>query len=223
MTVIYCVCIKGLRWLDIQQQKIRLSDVDQCQLDRYKFDQDKCRTFIGKLLLLYILNRHQNDPLIPLTRLPSLQYNAYQKPFLATSGGFNISHAGDWVVCAYNSTGEVGVDIEKEVAFNINDYLAVLTLQERRRIHHQVSFGFFKLWTLKEAVMKADGRGFFLAPDSFELPYPFTNNEQITIQNRTWFLYSQTIKPDYVLSIASSTSLHAVNIIQLPPQRLFVD
>lgn len=200
MIQIYCSHVTKIQWSDIQTQISILHETDQEMIRQYKFDKDKCRALLGKMLLLYTIKKQEA---YHLNRLPQLSYSPYKKPFIASMHGhFNISHAGDWVICAYSQQGEIGIDIEKESCIDIRDYKAVLTPSEYQRAHNQSDFDFFQLWTLKEAIMKAEGLGFYLSPTSFEIPHPFVNNTHVQI-NRRWFLYSQHFKQCYRLSLAA--------------------
>ena len=86
------------------------------------------------------------------------------KPYLigAPQVQFNLSHAGDWAVCAVGSH-PVGVDIEqcragrRDVArrfFHPDEVQYLDTLSPAARTD-----AFYTLWTLKESYVKADGRG----------------------------------------------------------------
>jgi 4'-phosphopantetheinyl transferase len=90
---------------------------------------------------------------------------------------FNFAHSRSTIVIAFCSTGPVGVDLEyldrdtdiMEVASNAftqRECCAIEDLEDlilRRR-------AFFRCWTRKEAVVKADGRGLSLPLTSFEVP-----------------------------------------------------
>lgn len=205
MIYIYCTCINETQWSEIHTQVNILNITDQKAIAQYKFDKDKCRSLLGKMLLLYILKHHED---YHSNQLPPITYTTYRKPFISTMQGyFNISHAADWVVCAYTQEGDLGVDIEKAHSIDIDDYKAVMTPNEYLRATHHNDFDFFQLWTLKEAIMKAEGLGFYLPPTSFEIPHPFSNNTNIHI-NKDWFLFSQCFKQHYTLSIASSCLLN---------------
>ncbi|MED5018399.1 4'-phosphopantetheinyl transferase superfamily protein [Paenibacillus chibensis] len=76
---------------------------------------------------------------------------------------FNVSHAGDWVVCAVSTEGPIGVDVERigkaepEVAhmcFSHKEYEEWRGLPDRMRDE-----SFYERWTLKESYLKAIGRG----------------------------------------------------------------
>ncbi|MBP0624094.1 4'-phosphopantetheinyl transferase family protein [Cupriavidus consociatus] len=81
---------------------------------------------------------------------------------------FNLSHCGAAVAVAIAS-GEVGVDIEchRPVAMAATLAERVFHRGERQWLARQASFdaAFFRLWTLKEALLKAAGMGFRFPPE----------------------------------------------------------
>jgi 4'-phosphopantetheinyl transferase len=92
------------------------------------------------------------------------------------SVSFSVAHSGNTVLIALRQQGAVGVDVEDhsaavdvmeiaEEAFHPNEVrrlAAYMDEGQRRR-------AFYQLWTRKEAVAKADGRGMGLAFSSFEV------------------------------------------------------
>jgi len=106
-------------------------------------------------------------------------YNAYGKPALAPEFGegvhFNVSHSGAMVVCAVSREGEIGVDIEDrrrtvefcELARNF--FSAEEAAAVERAPEHLVRRRFYEIWTLKEAFVKARGRGLSIPLDSFAM------------------------------------------------------
>ncbi len=98
------------------------------------------------------------------------------KPFLADAAHahFNLSHCDGLVACAVSRDVAVGVDVEptdRDVPVEIADrYFApaerawLSGLPEAER-----GLGFLRLWTLKEAVIKATGRGVAQDLQSFTL------------------------------------------------------
>ena len=94
------------------------------------------------------------------------------KPYLAKEPDihFNLSHSGEWAVCAISSS-PVGVDIQhcdegrRDVAsrfFHREEIRYLDSLPQFRRDE-----GFYRLWTLKESFVKATGRGLDLPLRSF--------------------------------------------------------
>ena len=103
------------------------------------------------------------------------------KPFALVDGepapvSFNVSHSGAHGLIAYAQAGRLGVDVEERVARRDIDLLgeAVFGPAERAELASTSGYArthlFFRLWTIKEALMKAHGAGFRLDPSSFETP-----------------------------------------------------
>ena len=216
MNFIYLANINNLSWSVLKDQKKILSHSAQLDIEKFRFDRDKCRNLVGKLLLLYSLQRHEK---FEQSCLPVIDYGPYRKPFIhSMQGHFNISHAHNWVACVYSTNGEVGIDIEYVTPINIIDYQNVMTKNEYQIALNDPHFDFFQLWTLKEAIMKAQGQGFYLSPSSFELPFPFCNDEIVEINHTRWFVYSQSFANEYRLSLASLYPI--VGNIQVIPLQL---
>ena len=89
---------------------------------------------------------------------------------------FNVSHSGRHGLIASAPSGRLGVDVEELVPRRNLDLLmdGVLGEEERREIaaldgREQVR-SFFRLWTMKEAVLKAHGRGLLEDATVFQIP-----------------------------------------------------
>lgn len=104
------------------------------------------------------------------------------KPRLATLSpcdiDVSITHCDGLAACAAGLAGAVGIDAEP-LDRDVDVTLAadVFSAEERHWLHRQpageVKVNFLRLWTLKEAVIKADGRGLSLPLASFTvLPDP---------------------------------------------------
>lgn len=103
---------------------------------------------------------------------------AHGKPFVRGSERevrFNRSHSGDWVLIAISEEREVGIDVE--LARRDIDVLelgrTVLTSSELgalRALHDEARrAAFFRVWTRKEAALKAWGVGLHLEPREVEV------------------------------------------------------
>ena len=107
----------------------------------------------------------------------------YDKPFalvdyLPAPVSFNVSHSGDHGLIAFASEGRIGIDVEQrtqrrdfdrliEAAFGKDEQAVLTSAGGQFRIYL-----FFKLWTIKEALIKALGTGFSYDPANFEAPAP---------------------------------------------------
>ena len=86
---------------------------------------------------------------------------------------FNISHSGEYVLCAVSKT-PVGCDLEKaeNAPFEISD--SVFLPSERKYINEGQNIEdktrrFFRLWTMKESYIKMTGEGLIASLQSIEI------------------------------------------------------
>ena len=113
-------------------------------------------------LLLYAIFGEQ-------TRFSRFERGRRGKPHLIDQAPFNLTHAGDYAVLALSGQS-VGVDLER---FRPIDWRRI-----SERFFHPVERvflaessepekDFFRIWTLKESYLKAEGTGFSVSPASF--------------------------------------------------------
>lgn len=111
--------------------------------------------------------------------------NEYGKPFLKypQSFHFNISHAGEWVVCAIHQL-PLGIDIEliqpidfriAERFFSTDEYKELMLKTGSEKLTY-----FYELWTLKESYIKAIGKGLAIPLNSFTIK---TSASKITVES----------------------------------------
>lgn len=144
----------------------RVTGASKEKFKRFHFKIDALRSLYGEIMVRYFIRQNysiSND---------SLQFrkNASGKPYIENiSLEYNISHSGEWVVCAF-SQKKVGIDIEQmnQVEFAVAkrffcrpEYEGLLAQKEE----DQVSY-FYTLWSLKESYIKWLGHG-YIAFDSF--------------------------------------------------------
>lgn len=139
------------------------------KVDAFKLAKDRRLSLAAEVLLRHALKSAGYDG------TPSgFKYGENGKPYLSgTDIHFNISHSGDFAVCAV-SKAEVGCDIEKEETPNLKvakrffsadeyvDIIAESTLKRQREL-------FFRYWTLKESFVKATGLGMKMPLDAFSV------------------------------------------------------
>lgn len=148
------------------------------RMERFTLKEDKARCLAAGLLLRYALG----------DRAETLAYNSHGKPYLPDGDiCFNLSHSGDLVVLAVDKD-ELGVDVERIRPHPRAVAQRCFTGEERQWLYAQrdADLAFFTLWTGKESVMKAEGLGFSLSPDSFSL-MPVENGAHM-IKDRRWFV-----------------------------------
>lgn len=156
-----------------------LRSLDAQEIERYHgFScEDAARQFLaGRALTRAALSCYANVP----PRLWSFAANAHGRPAIDEPRAhrglcFNLSHTSGAAVLAIGRVPEVGIDVETTDRPVDIEWIgrSVFTQSERGWIAAGGSGSetdrFFDLWTLKEAYIKARGRGFSLRPDSFEV------------------------------------------------------
>ncbi|NNN31057.1 4'-phosphopantetheinyl transferase superfamily protein [Streptomyces sp. S3(2020)] len=139
-----------------------LSGRETERADRCRFEADRRRFVIARGTLRRILADHLDVP----PRELRLERGRHGKPRLVDSPGlrFNLSHSGELALVAVTRHAEVGVDVDR-----LRPGLAVEPFAERFFPATDVRFvaagagpteraeRFLRLWTRKEAVVKAAG------------------------------------------------------------------
>ena len=108
-------------------------------------------------------------------------YLEHGKPFALVDGqraaiGFNVSHSGAHGLLAFAATECLGVDVEeREASRDLEGIGSLVYGPTERRSLASATGGekvelFYRLWSMKEALIKAVGAGFSLNPSRFEIP-----------------------------------------------------
>ncbi len=138
-----------------------MSDEERTRRERYHREADSQRFTVARGMLRRLLGEY-------LERAPeeiSFTFGRDGKPMLDDSLEFNVSHSGDLVLVVVASGDPVGVDVEQISArvdslalaarfFHPDEHEHLLHLhgQDRDR-------AFYRMWTRKEACLKATGTG----------------------------------------------------------------
>jgi 4'-phosphopantetheinyl transferase len=134
-------------------------------------------------------------------RCLELDTTAAGKPFLAKPAQhleFNLSHSGRHGLIAVAEDRSVGVDIEvrRPMSDILGVALGVATAREAERLKQlptgQIHSTFFDLWTRKEALLKALGRGFLIDPRLLEVGIG-PGRRYVNFDTRIWTVESLAI------------------------------
>lgn len=151
-----------------------LSEDKRERIKKFRRIEDAQRALVADILIRYVIC----NSLDVRNKDIFFSRNEFGKPFLNNFEDFhfNISHAGEWVVCAVHNL-PVGIDIEyiqpididiAERFFSKLEYNDLLNIDISKRLEY-----FYDLWTLKESYIKLVGKGLSISLDSFS----FTNIE----------------------------------------------
>jgi 4'-phosphopantetheinyl transferase len=137
-----------------------------------------CRAYL-RALLTDKLNCHPADVI--------LQISPYGKPYALICGeviplAFNVSHSGAYGVIALSLVGDIGVDIQvyrqeidlMQIATSFFNTVEINYLENCHKLERIELF--YRIWTLKEAIVKSLGRGLYIDSSSFSLPENILRN-----------------------------------------------
>ncbi len=154
-----------------------LDDYERARAQRFTTSGPRRRFILCRAALRFILCTHLGCSNEQLT----IGSSYYEKPYAIVGGrshpiSFNVSHSGNNGLIGLGQGNRIGVDIEEwnphrsldlliETAFTPAERTALESTNVIQRQHF-----FFRLWTIKEALIKAVGMGLSLDMSSFEVP-----------------------------------------------------
>ena len=120
--------------------------------------------------------------------------NPFGKPFLCNRVNseicFNVAHSGNLLLFAIGKAKQVGIDVEKIEERISYRGISPLVFSSKEQLSLSRSMDpihdFYVLWTAKEAILKASGRGFSYPANQFSVitvngvPYPSIIPEELT-------------------------------------------
>ena len=186
-----------------------LTDAERCALQQ-KIPKVREQALAAKLFLKRVLGSYTKQA----PRELCFTHNAYGKPTLQGSDlHFNLSHSAHYLVLVICRTVEVGVDVQTmrqslkpldiaERFFHGQEYQALRLLAQKLQTRY-----FFRLWSAKEAVLKAAGVGIGasgLKDIVFHVPLNPTSHAD------------QALKIDRAASIARFQGFHLQEFFWLP-------
>ncbi|MBM5811487.1 MAG: 4'-phosphopantetheinyl transferase superfamily protein, partial [Gammaproteobacteria bacterium] len=151
-------------------------------------------------------------------RLPArLRREPGGRPYWPGGPAFSITHAAGYAACALAMPGlAIGVDLEPDGAAE-PDQLRLLTTELERRAMRAGRVDAVRLWTSKEAVLKAAGAD-VTAAAQVEIDGEIGHHA-----GRRWYLQRLTPAPGLRLTLASALPLAAPQVSWPDPAALFGD
>ena len=159
---------EALTWLDGEERS---------RWERFQSPTAQRRYVLCRAALRAILGRQlgcSNESL-------AFQVAKHGKPFALVNGqpasiSFNVSHSGNHGLIAVAAKGRLGVDVEErahrrnlenliEGVFSPHEKAELESLEGCQQLHK-----FFRFWTIKEALVKAYGKGLSMKVAELEIP-----------------------------------------------------
>jgi len=179
---------------EVEDSYLSKDELDRA--NRYAVESDKLefvetRTNLRLLLAYYLKSSPQSFKFV---------YNEYGKPAIENKAlNFNISHSKNLAVYIFSENREVGIDLEYIRPIKNMDKLMkrFFSKAESQIVKERGEIGFLEIWTKKEALVKAKGKGVWQAmsgSSSLELEGAVIEDYQV-----------QTFEPapEYIATFAS--------------------
>ena len=180
----------------------------QAKIVSFRKWQDAQRCLIGNILLMEGLKMINKSDL----SLDELKFTGYKRPYFNDSFDFNVSHSGQYVMCAVSETSRVGIDVEEIQSIEINDFENEFSLKERQQIlqSDKSLYTFFSLWTQKEAFLKAIGTGLYVPLNKIKI-----EENKIKWNGKEWFLYKIKLGEEYLSHLATNIDYAKIEVIEI--------
>lgn len=184
------------------------SDI-QKKITRFKYREDAERSLSGNILLirgLKLMGKTEYS-------LNDLQYSTFQKPFLDDVINFNISHSGQYTVCAISETSKVGIDVEEIREIPLIDFDNLFSKDEWDGVKNSkdVLPAFYTLWTKKEAFLKAIGSGLNTPLSEVNI----MDNNRIPWQNADWFLHEVNLDSTHISYLCTDSVFPVIHLYSM--------
>ena len=205
---------------DIAEDTLRahrelLSEEELAQEARFRFEKDRRRYRITRLLVRTTLSRYASiDPCAW-----RFEANPYGRPEIANAEAkdmtFNVSHTHGLVVLGVTRHRALGVDVENfhahEASIDIaQHFFAPQEVEALEAVPAgEQRYRFFEYWTFKETYIKARGMGLSLPLDKFHFHFPHDRGVAITIEPELaddaarWQFWQFRPRPEYLVAICA--------------------
>ncbi|MDP4206028.1 MAG: 4'-phosphopantetheinyl transferase superfamily protein [Bacteroidota bacterium] len=200
-----------------------LSEDERTRAQNFKFQCHREYFILRRYLLRAILSKYCHCNPSDL----EFRYTGYQKPFISTpeynSIKFNASFSDNLLLIGITMQREIGVDIERQhiipdierVAFDhfsTNEF----NLFKEASCNEEI---FFKIWTRKEAFIKAVGKGMYYPLKSFAINPASPEFEKPALENdpersEHWRIGGLTTKEGFYASLAVNADQFNIRYLQ---------
>lgn len=189
-----------------------LSDEEIMRANRFYFDHHRQHFIIAHHAMRFILSQYLKVD----AKLISYDTNEFGKPHLVGHKlAFNLSHSHQYALLACAQSGLLGVDIEYiQDGYKENIAKRFFTEDENAELEAldwcTKREAFYDIWSRKEAILKAEGKGLHLPLKSFSVRYQ--GYQTISVCKNTYYLASLNLLSDYKIAVASNLPLEQIFI-----------
>ncbi|RMI26796.1 MAG: 4'-phosphopantetheinyl transferase superfamily protein, partial [Calditrichaeota bacterium] len=209
-----------------------LSFADLERADRFRFGQDRRDFILTRGMLRVLISRyvHTAPERIDLIYSPSGQptlAGAHTPPLK-----FSLSHSRDLVLYAFALETPVGIDVEF-CGYDL-DFQAIAGAffdPEEQQFLESVPGAdrgavFFRLWSFKEAYLKARGLGLSTSMPRYSIGLPGPGRSRVVVSEdahgplsppREWLIQSVEVHPEYLAAVAAEGTGWSLQFWEVSP------
>ncbi len=162
---------------------------------RFRRPADRQSRIAARLLLREGLRRLGCD-----TSLAAWRVGPAGKPCLAAHPAhFSFSHTPGFAAVALSLSGPLGLDVELPYALSLEHASRFLDAEEEDHVRRQPDAAreLARLWTIKEAVLKADGSGLECEPREMN-----ALRNPVVLRGRQWSITPVDLRPQHLCMLA---------------------
>jgi 4'-phosphopantetheinyl transferase len=178
----------------ISERKYLLQESELLILNRIIRVEDKNIFLASSVMKKLLCGKYLNSPVEEVR----FSENKNKKPLLINQPDlhFNTSHSGDWLVFIF-SNFPCGIDIEKiKWDFDFKDVMEYsYHLQEKDYVLKSANphLSFYRIWTMKESLLKAEGKGLIDNLRQLNMLGPHSYPDK----NDPWYINSFLVDDNY--------------------------
>ncbi|WP_416808775.1 4'-phosphopantetheinyl transferase family protein [Bacillus thuringiensis] len=177
--------------------------LDEIEYKKYKkcVPKRQIEYLVGRILIKIVLAQLLNKTAQEI----KIEIGTYGKPYVETKEkvNFNLSHSQSVVTAAFSMDGVIGIDVE----YLNSEYLEVMpevfskgeltwvNSMDNKQLKLEE---FYKIWTRKEALSKAKGKGLYISPQNIKVPFKQEN------YRNGWWYYTKFLNENYIISVVSN-------------------
>ncbi len=223
-----------VKWLNLNRYsdevvrlKTYLTSYEIERAYKFKFDKDRIRFIVGRALLRKMLG----DILYFDPFQIKIESDNYGKLFLPNMEHrhlhFNLSHSEDYIIYAFCFNEDVGIDIEKidpsinhfEISENYFTDIEIKYLKDSAD-KDTVAKKFFRIWTRKEAFLKAMGLGLLLDLKKIDVTTDTIDLSKADIKLpsdilKYWIIKDLFIQDEFGAAISYSGAIRQITISEI--------
>jgi 4'-phosphopantetheinyl transferase len=182
-----------------------LSPEEKRVASSYRFVKDMREFVVSRAVLRHILARYTGQPAADLR----FELNPCGKPMLQgfESPYFSVSHCSDIALLAVARV-RIGIDVEHVRPGNFWQSVIGQCLSPRERAYLEAlparsrMAAFYRVWTRKEAVLKAMGTGLLYPPQQISVLPQNRKPSMVSLLGRDWFIRQVPAPGRYAAAVA---------------------